>query len=613
MSNKLSLDRGEEQKMRRILKKYNNLSIRIKFISIVLSALLVFGGICMIGLQIISRSSQALLHKTLASSLSYSVTELSGSLKEMEALSLNIATDMAVQDQLGAVAVAPDDMLIRSRAFRQLNTTLLNYYEQNKAIWFIGIGNEHIQISTNTAREQKVGAEAWLIMEEAARQAEGRIRWFYHPDHPESLFAIRQIRQISSYRLDALGTVCIQVNMEEMVKNGTNLAARFGEPYYLLTDGRNVLFETDCFPREVMGELEGLEENEYRIVRREGRRYFAVVGMVPDYGWKYINLLSYDDMHRAMMKSIWLFAGVLLLGGCLAVLLCSVLIKQITAHISALMVKMQEFSQDNTGVPDTGYDYSEREDEIGKIHRKFDEMAVQLIDLIQNDYLNQILMKDAKLRALEAQMDPHFLYNVLQSISWSAKVIGDRQIPMMVDALGKMLRTVLSPEDEIFTIQKEVEFVNHYMVIQQSRFEGNLFFELHIQEEILPVQVPKLIIQPLVENAIRYSMEGSDEICRIRVDGWLAKGQILLTVKNTGSLFAADFQEKLETNQVQPGGFGIGLLNIKQRLSLMYGEESCLKLYNEDGWAVACICISYPFPPNAREGEFHCERRENSV
>jgi len=579
--------------MRRILKKYNNLSIRTKFISIVLSALLVFGGICMIGLQIISQSNQALLHTTLVYSLSYSVTELSGLLKEIETLSLNAATDMTVQDQLEAVVVAPDDMLIRSRAFRQLNTTLLNYYEQNKAIWCISLVNEHIRISTNTAREQKVDAEAYLIMEEAAKQAEGRIRWFYNTDHPESLFAIRLIRQISSNRLDSLGTMCIQVNMEEMVQNCTNLAVRFGEPYYLLTDGRNVLFETDCFPREVMGDLDGLEENAYRIVRCEGRRYFAVVGTVPDYGWKYINLLSYDDMHRAMMKSILLFVGVLLLGGCLSVLLCSILIKRITAHISALMIKMQEFSQDNTGIPDTGYDYSEREDEIGKIHRKFDEMAARLIDLIQNDYLNQILMKDAKLKALEAQIDPHFLYNVLQSISWSAKVIGDQQIPVMVDALGKMLRTALSPEDEIFTIEKEVEFVNHYMIIQQSRFEGSLFFELHIQEEILPVQVPKLIIQPLVENAIRYSMDGSDEICRIQVDGWLAEDQILLTVKNTGSVFADDFQEKLETNQVQPNGFGIGLLNIKQRLNLMYGEESCLKLYNENGWAVACICISH--------------------
>lgn len=578
--------------MKKLKKRYNDWPIKTKLISIILVGLCMLSCACLTGLGVANRSNQRFLYKTLASSLSYSAKELRDSLKGIEAISFNTATDMVVQEQLALLKDEPGNMIVKSNAFRQLNTSLLNYYAQQSSINFISLTSETLHVETDSARAGRIPEDYRRKMNMAAAAADGRVVWMYDPAIEGSLSAVRSVKRISPYWLDDLGVVTINIRADKLVEESTEFSDRFGETYYTLLDGDNVLFATDNFSDEIRWQVEQMKEEDYCIIKADGHRYFAVAGTIPDYGWRYVNLVLYDDTYQAMVNSLLLYLLTLAAGAGITIILCHMLVDRLTVHITSLIEKMQKFSRNNDTVPVVAYDYTNRKDELGMLHRQFDDMASEIISLIQNDYINQILVKDAQLKALEAQIDPHFLYNVLQNISWDAKASGNKKIMEMVDMLGKMLRITLSRGDEVFTIGKEIEFVKSYMVIQQYRFEGQLTFLLDIPDEILAVGIPKLTIQPLVENAIRYAMEESDEVCLIELIGEISDGEIKISVSNSGSEFPEDLLEKLELRQIEPNGFGIGLLNIQKRLQLFGGNGYYLKLFNRDGMAVAQVHIS---------------------
>lgn len=581
--------------MRRILRRYDNLSIKTKFISVILLTLFIFGCVCLAGLRIVNRSNQKLLYNTMSTSLTYTAKEIRDSLAELESLSFDMIVDNTVQNQLAKLKGKPDEDqsegMFKTEVRKALNTSIQNFKTKNQAIGYISLISDYLSVDTNPIWMEKISDTARDTMKEQTIEAAGRATWIYQPEAENPLFLTRCVNRIEPHWLDTLGVLFVNVNMKTLVESSGDFESKHGEVFYQLKDGVDLLYQTDNFPQEMEESLSGFKEGEYRILTSGLDRYFAITGTIPDYGWQYIHMVSYNEMYMALSNSLMLYLLVVVLGAIASVIFCHLLVNRLTIHIFTLSDKMQEFSHNNEKVPKVSYDYSNRQDELGLLHRKFDDMAEEIIYLIQNDYTNKLLMKDAQLKALEAQIDPHFLYNVLQSISWSAKEIGDEQIPSMVDALGKMLRTTLSPEDEEFTIGKEVEFVGNYMTIQQYRFEGQLEFAARIQEEMLSVKIPKLTIQPLVENAIRYSMEACEETCCIEVSGEFGEEEILITVKNSGSVFEEDLIHKLETKQVKTNGFGIGLLNIKKRLNLFCGDAAYLQLKNEDGWAIAAIHI----------------------
>ena len=217
--------------------------------------------------------------------------------------------------------------------------------------------------------------------------------------------------------------------------------------------------------------------------------------------------------------------------------------------------------------------------------------------LIQTNYLNEILIKEAQFKALENQMNPHFLYNTLESINWRAKILGAKDISAMAEALGSLLRITLDHRSKQVPLKKELELIQYYITIQKYRFEDRLNFQTDIPQNLLSCYVLKLTLQPLVENAIRYGLEENTEGCLISISAEACpeKDQLIIYVKNDGSAFEDDLLSKLENRQIEPHGFGIGLLNIQKRMQITYGEAYGLTLYNEEELAVAKLV--YPLKP----------------
>ena len=238
-------------------------------------------------------------------------------------------------------------------------------------------------------------------------------------------------------------------------------------------------------------------------------------------------------------------------------------------------------------------------DEITVLGERFNEMADKTNQLIEQVYLSeirrqklQLSWKNAQLDAMLMQINPHFLYNTLSAINWRAKMRGAQEISDMVEALSNLLRVTLNDDSGLIPLEKELSLVQSYIVIQRIRFDETLDYRLAVEaDELKDVLIPKLTLQPLIENAIRYGLEQSTQICRVQLSVRRQGAQLVLLVQNDGSLYEDDLLEKLRQKTVTPHGYGIGLLNIEKRLEFAFGKEAGLELYNEDGMATARITI----------------------
>ena len=278
-----------------------------------------------------------------------------------------------------------------------------------------------------------------------------------------------------------------------------------------------------------------------------------------------------------------------------------IVVRKITRHINRLVQRMKEFGDNSEYLPVSDYDYSARMDEVGVLHRQFDSMAEQIKTLVVENYRHQLLMKDAQLKSLEAQMNPHFLYNTLDTINWRAKAIGEKDISQIAESLGHFLRMTLSKKSDNFTLREEIAIIQYYMTIQQLRFDNRLNFNMSIPMMYQDAMVPKLSIQPLLENAVHYALEQITEDCDIWLTCTCTDHVMQIYVKNSGSEFEENLLEKLRSHEIKEKGLGIALLNIEERIQLMFGEKYGLHFYNEDDYAV--VKMEIPYVPVEEEAQ----------
>ena len=304
-------------------------------------------------------------------------------------------------------------------------------------------------------------------------------------------------------------------------------------------------------------------------------------------------MIPYDSIGRSLQLAKNICFSAIAASILLSFALCSRMIRSITRHLDHLVEKMKAFG-DRKPIPIyDGCSYETRRDELGILHTQFDSMAMEVENLIQSNYVNELLKKEAELKALEYQINPHFLYNTLESVNWRAKAIGETDISAMVESLGRLLRITLDKKLGGYSLKQELDLIRSYMTIQKIRFEERLDYSIMVSPTYDVVSFPKLTLQPLVENAIQYGMEENSEACMILISAELTGSLFSLYVKNNGSQFEENLIEKLQSAQVIPSGLGIGLLNIDTRLKLTYGQEYGLSLYNEGELAVARITIPY--------------------
>jgi sensor histidine kinase YesM len=206
-------------------------------------------------------------------------------------------------------------------------------------------------------------------------------------------------------------------------------------------------------------------------------------------------------------------------------------------------------------------------------------------------------LSNARLQALQMQLHPHFLFNTLHSISALALDNEIRDAVKMINRLSELLRLSLDKADmPIGTLEDEIEFTKRYLEIERIRFQDRLIVDMDIDPQALTAEVPTLILQPLVENAMRHGVDSNSGESRIRIAARLQNGQLLMEVHDDGK-----DQKKISG---QYGAAGLGLKNTRERLSEFYGENYIFSLVrSENDWTIAQIVIPFIPAKGQSEGE----------
>ncbi|MFC5471406.1 sensor histidine kinase [Cohnella suwonensis] len=223
-------------------------------------------------------------------------------------------------------------------------------------------------------------------------------------------------------------------------------------------------------------------------------------------------------------------------------------------------------------------------DELGILARRFQSMMGTINDLILREYKLELANKTNQLKALQAQINPHFMYNALQSIATQSLHNGDQKTYSLITSLGKMMRYSMRTNDVTVEIQQEMDYVLAYLKLQKQRFDDTFEYELNIEDETRKALIPKMIIQPLVENYFKHGFIPRPGMARVSVaTGTLPDGRIEIDVRDNGTGMDDEKLEALRGQLAQAGQPGwagdasiahIGLANVLARLRLHYGEAA---------------------------------------
>lgn len=576
--------------LRTIEERFRDISLQAKIFYIVVTSIVLICLFFALGFGLYSKASTEALYNSIAGNLSFSSYSIATSLKNTEKMSDAILADSIIQKALIEVDGGATD----SAHYTQINNQLFSYYNayRDNGVAFASITNEQFTNSTDLYALKTRDPELLDTALEKGNKAEGAVAWTFGDGAKGELYQARQIREYESMRFYPLGTILIGIDLDALLNTVNSSIQNFEHGSYIIYDNGQPIYTTPGLSPEIVTQALTIPLNDYKIIRADGALYFAAATTIPGYGWRYTSLVPYESIGSSLTFTRIIVGVVSLLGLLFALLLSRRLIRSITHHFNVLIQKMNRFSEDPQVPEEMDNTYSERSDEIGHLHQRFDWMAQRIATLINVNYKNELLTKEAQIKALEAQINPHFLYNTLESINWRAKAQNNKEISQMAEALGLLLRETLRNQESLVTLDYELKLVQSYMTIQKIRYEDRLDFSIDKDEALTDIRLPPLTIQPLLENAIRYGMEESLEPCKICVVVRQTTEENLIEVMNEGSQFEAELLENLKHKKAQPQGFGIGLLNIEQRLKLLFGEEAGLRLENRDGFAVATITIS---------------------
>ncbi len=232
-------------------------------------------------------------------------------------------------------------------------------------------------------------------------------------------------------------------------------------------------------------------------------------------------------------------------------------------------------------------------DEIGILSAEFNDMLGHIESLIGQLVQEEMLKKDAELEALQYQITPHFMYNTLNSVKYAALLKGEAEIGGLLEDFIELLQASINKKGKFVTVAEEIHFVKNYMNLQRMRYEEEIETDYQIQQEALPCFLPRLMLQPLVENAILHGLDLRAGRNRIVIGGNVDKGQLQLWVQDNGrGMTKEQMEELLQQKQKKARGLsGIGVANVKERLQLYYGSAGRVVCESSEAGTKICLCL----------------------
>lgn len=306
-------------------------------------------------------------------------------------------------------------------------------------------------------------------------------------------------------------------------------------------------------------------------VQIQGGSYQIRSELSPYTGWRTVGVFSMDEVMSSVNTIVYILFTCVIISLVLVVIVSFKFSRTLTNPIFKLKRLMK---QAESGDLTVRFNF-QHNDEIGELGQSFNHMIARIDQLIQMVYVEQENKRTAEMKSLQEQIKPHFLYNTLDTISWMARDYDAEDIVRLVDALTNMFRIGLSHGKDIITVKEEITHVSNYLYIQKIRYKDKLNYVIHVDESLYAIEVPKLILQPLVENAIYHGVKAKRGGGTITITGVPEGENLVFTVQDNGAGMPQEKVEELNRRMSERSVLdeqkSFGLFYIRERIQLCYG------------------------------------------
>jgi len=419
---------------------------------------------------------------------------------------------------------------------------------------------------------------------------------YYNPykTGPSDATLVSMLRGVRSvYEPRTSGTLIFNIDERYLASvYASDLKPEDGDMYIVDRDGvvvsgssKGKIGTTSAFMPQREGASYGSRDEKSRNVQ-------LVYYKLQDAGWyivKEVPLRLYTGQIYDMQRVVALFFIVSLL---IMFALSYLWLRKIMKPLHVLSGKMKDMSRGELGVtfeqvPDN---------ELGTVIRRFNEMSLSIVELIDKNNSMQEQKREAEIESLQYQINPHFLYNTLNMVRWMANMKKTNDIERSIVALGNLLRPVFSSKDPMCELRDELAYLTHYISIINMRFDDSVEFDIDVDEATAACLVPRFILQPLVENSIASGQQADGQEIFISIHAESDGEELRIIVSDSGKGLAPGLLEalnrSLETGEAYEsagGGSGIGLRNVNARIRLYFGERYGLRFVPRDKGAEVVV------------------------
>ncbi len=479
-----------------------------------------------------------------------------------------------------------EEMSYKSQTIlKTYSNNLINY---NKYIKIVLIEDNNQKCFQNTAYNWKLGDN---IVENMLSTENAKALWgknYWSPCNEELVFASRAV--FDGNTMEQVGVVSIGIDQAFFTESYEDLLNEKGNDIIILNQDYEVLLnsneEVGDIARMLVEKYELSEDTEQEFYYRDNNYLFTWRNLEKN-GIRVMNLVNkkiISDRAVQMLAPFWYIALASIL---LAASLVIWLYRDISSKLLALLGRIQSVENGDFSVKEE----PGGEDEISEVIRAFNEMSKKMTSLLDSITEEKIQKKNAQLKAvqfeydaLQAKINPHFLYNTLESINSLAKLNGDREVADSVRLLGNYLRQTISTKRKFVTLEEEVQNICKYIELQNMSFGNRIHLFMEMDEILMDTLVPRLILQPLVENAIVHGLEPKPGAGSIRVVSRCEEKDMLIEIEDNGIgisekwlyqdlSFVEDVPEEEKQNHTK-----VGLQAVHKRIRILYGDQYGIRI-----------------------------------
>jgi two-component system sensor histidine kinase YesM len=546
-----------------------------------------------------NRNNQ-LLYKAFSETLGLMTRSVETELEKFEDFSANLMTDPYVQDRINRMNGESDPVVWFSLG-EELKNKLINSFTVPYVECIYAIDNRGRVVSV---RNDYPKLETFVSPERLGDFSRSVLpwEWIETDSDTDTLYYLRRIRQVAGISLEQMGVLCFVIRKERFKQ----WVLDYPVDYQLeigLFGRQELLYASNGIVKQIPRAAGSLTGSGFDILRAQGEEYFVVFIGSPSQPATYLCVVPYDSLFRDIEMFNTAFplfcAGIFLLFLFVTVRFTRDISRPIV-HLAEEMknIESEDFTQAKLSL--NGYT---RKDEIGVLYNEFTLMLDKIENLINDNYRKQLLVKDAQYKTLQAQINPHFLYNTLESINWIAQLNNQDRIADMVQALGDLLRVSINAKKIFLTMQEEAELLRQYVLIQKIRYEERLEVTIDLEDSLNGYVIPKLTLQPFVENSIKYGLEACNGVCRINIRTEERDEHLVIHIGDNGPGMEEDLVRRILAGQVEARGSGIGIKNIRERLKQFYGDDFSLDIDSMQGrGTTVTITVAKLEPAEAMEG-----------